>query len=334
MPSASTGSKSSNVLLGLAALAGIALLTGAAGHVAERRHPPAGRFLEIDGVRLHYLEAGEGPPVVLLHGNGASANDFVGCGLFQALAARHRVIAFDRPGFGFSERPRPGMWPAERQAQLLAHACQVLGVEDPVVLGHSWGTQVALALAMEPESDVRGLVLVSGYYFPTLRLDAPLLGSPRLPLIGDAMRYTVSALLARAMLPGMLRQMFHPRPVAPEFLAAVPKAMMLRPWQLRASAEASWLMPGNARRLAEHYGELRIPVEIFAGTADRVADQHEQSGRLHRVLADSTLHLLPGEGHMLHYGSVESIARAVERLSPIPQYRGSAPMVEAHAGAS
>lgn len=308
-------SRYSNTLLGLAALAGIALWTGVAGRAAERRFPPTGRFLEVDGVRLHYLEGGEGPAVVLLHGNGANANDFIGCGLFQALAGRHRVIAFDRPGFGFSERPRPGMWPAERQAQLLARACRMLGVEDPVVVGHSWGTQVALALALEPESDARGLVLVSGYYFPTLRIDAPLLGAPRLPLIGDAMRYTVSALLARAMLPGLLRHMFHPRPVAPEFLSAVPKAMMLRPWQLRASAEASWLMPGNARRLAARYAELALPVEIFAGTADRVADQHEQSGRLHRSLTDSRLHLLPGEGHMLHYGSAGSIARAVDRLS-------------------
>lgn len=321
MPSVIKDSRLSTVL-GLAALAATAMWTASAGRRAERRFPPKGHFIEIDGVRLHYLEAGEGPTVVLLHGNGANANDFIGCGLFQLLSVDHRVIAFDRPGFGFSERPRDGMWPAERQAQLLVKAFRSLGADNPVVVAHSWGTQVALALGFEPDADVRGLVLVSGYYFPTLRLDTPLLGAPRLPLIGDAMRYTVSALLARAILPTMLRQMFHPRPVAPEFLSAVPTAIMLRPWQLRASAEASWLMPRNARKLAERYPALTTPVEIFAGSQDRVANQRKQSERLHSALPHSTLHLLPDEGHMLHYSSARSIARAVGRLSRRPNPAG------------
>ncbi|WP_332673812.1 alpha/beta fold hydrolase [Aromatoleum sp.] len=315
-----------------AALAGTALLTWTSGRRAEKRHPPTGRFVDVDGQRLHYLEAGTGAPVVLLHGNGASAADFIGCGLFERLAARHRVIAFDRPGFGHSERPRrAGTWPAERQAALLAHALRRVGLADAVIVGHSLGTQVALALAFEPDAGVRGLVLVSGYYYPTLRLDVPLLATPRLPVIGDAMRYTVSAVLARALLPAMLRQMFHPRPVAPEFGAAVPASMIVRPWQLRAAAEESWLMRGNAKRLAPHYRALSLPVEIFAGTADRVVRQEDQSRKLHEELPHNTLHLLPGEGHMLHYAAPAAIARAVDRISAAeaPSGRPAQPDVRA-----
>jgi hypothetical protein len=65
----------------------------------EREHPPSGRFITVDGVRLHYLEKGEGPPVVLIHGNVVTAEDFVLSGVFDRLARNHRVIAFDRPGF-------------------------------------------------------------------------------------------------------------------------------------------------------------------------------------------------------------------------------------------
>jgi alpha-beta hydrolase superfamily lysophospholipase len=72
---------------------------------AEREYPPAGRFVTVDGVRLHYIEKGEGSPVVLLHGNVVTAEDFDTSGVLDLLARRHRVIAFDRPGFGYSERP-------------------------------------------------------------------------------------------------------------------------------------------------------------------------------------------------------------------------------------
>lgn len=311
------------VVLGVvAALAATALWARESARRAEVRFPPAGRFVDVEGVRLHYLELGDGPPVVLLHGNGTTSADFIGCGLAPALAHRHRVIAFDRPGFGYSERPRRGLWPAPRQAELIARACRALGVEQPVVLGHSWGTQVALAMALERGAALRGLVLVSGHYFPTFRPDALLLAAPRLPVLGDVMRYTVSAVLARAMLPGMLRQMFHPRPVAPEFREAVHAPLMLRPWQLRAAAEAAWLMARNAEHLSAHYHRINVPVEIFAGVEDRVVDQADQAPRLDELLPDSHLHFVPEEGHMLHYTQQAAIEQAVARL-----IRGEAPLV-------
>ena len=79
---------------------------------AEREHPPTGRFVTVDGVRLHYIEKGEGPPVVLLHGNVVTAEDFRTSGVLELLARRHRVIAFDRPGFGYSDRPHGSAWSA------------------------------------------------------------------------------------------------------------------------------------------------------------------------------------------------------------------------------
>src|SRR5215203_5762483 len=74
-------------------------------------HPP-GRFVEVDGLRVHYFVKGKGRPVVLIHGNGTMAEDFVICGLVDQLAKRYRVIAVDRPGFGHTERPRHRVWTA------------------------------------------------------------------------------------------------------------------------------------------------------------------------------------------------------------------------------
>ena len=282
---------------------------------AEQQFPPAGNFVETDGVRLHYIERGSGPAVLLLHGNGTRAEDFIGCGLMDRLAARYRVIAFDRPGFGFSKRPRDRKWTPAAQAQLFNKACAAIGAERPIVVGHSFGTLVALALALDRESLVRGLVLVSGYYFPTLRLDSLLSAAPATPILGDVMRYTVSPLLGKLMMRPILRNEFSPREIDPRFPGAVPQSLMLRPWQLKAAADEGALMVPAAAELSKHYKELAVPVEIFAGVADKHARQDKQSVRLHEEIPRSTLHMIPGEGHMLHYGMSAEIAQAVDRIA-------------------
>ena len=81
-----------------AALGGLAIWVAHKAREAEGASPPRGKFLTVDGIRVHYLELGEGPPVVLLHGNMLRAEDFVASGLLGELAKNHRVIALDRPG--------------------------------------------------------------------------------------------------------------------------------------------------------------------------------------------------------------------------------------------
>jgi len=111
---------------------------------AERRHPLIGRFLDEDGVRLHYIERGQGEPLVLIHGNGTMIQDFIVSGLVDQLAERYRVIVIDRPGYGYSSRPGQ-VWTPNAHAQLFRKALAQLGIEHATVYGHSWGTLVAVA---------------------------------------------------------------------------------------------------------------------------------------------------------------------------------------------
>jgi pimeloyl-ACP methyl ester carboxylesterase len=262
-------------------------------------------------VRLHYIERGEGPAVVLLHGNAVRLEDFMASGIVERLAAHHRVIAFDRPGFGYSERPRDRLWTANAQAAVIQRALVRLGVEQPIVLGHSWGTLVALGLALQAPAAVRKLVLVSGYYFPTPRLDVLLASPPAIPIIGDAMRYTVDAILARMLLGRTVKVMFSPMPVPPEFMELLGREMLLRPSQMRANAEDAAFMIPSVATLRKHYSELRIPAVILAGDADRVIDPDAHSRRLHGELRNSELRIVPGVGHMLHHAIPDALVEAV-----------------------
>ena len=301
-------------LLALAfALAAVALYAVLQARAAERKTPPIGRFINVDGVRLHYIEQGQGDPVVLIHGNGTLIQDFTVCGLVDGLSGHHRVIVFDRPGFGYSTRPRSRIWTPLAQAEVLQKALDQLGVEQPVVLGHSWGTLVAVALALQFPSRVRGLVLTSGYYFPTARLDVPLLSPPAIPVIGDIMRYTVSPLLGRLLLPRIIRRLFEPAPVPERFDRLFPKEMMLRPSQLRAAAADTALMIPAATELQVRYRELKMPTVIVTGADDKITDVGRQSERLYKAIPQSRFVALRGFGHMVHHLAPDEVMKAVER---------------------
>ncbi|KXU83858.1 hydrolase [Paraburkholderia monticola] len=282
---------------------------------AERDNPPLGGFVEVDGTRLHFIDKGKGPAVVLLHGNTVQLQDFIGCGLIDRLAQHHRVIAFDRPGFGHSERPRDRLWTAQAQAAVIRHALLQLDVTQPVVVGHSWGALVALGLATEFPKDVRGLVLISGYYYPSARMDVALATPVALPLLGDALRYTVSPLTGRVMLRRSVEAMFAPAPMPDRFFDVVPREMLLRPVQIRAAAEDAAFMIPSAAHCCAHYATLKMPVSIFAGDGDKVVAPEAQSVRLHRDLPHSDLTVRPGAGHMVHYALTEEITNAVDRMS-------------------
>lgn len=280
----------------------------------EGRHPPQGAFVEIDGVRLHYRDRGEGSPIVLVHGNAVSGDDWDTSGVAGVLSRTHRVVIFDRPGFGYSERPRGRLWTPARQAELLHGAWRQLGIERPVLVGHSLGTIVALALAERHPADVGGLVLLSGYYFPTPRPDVLLALAGALPLLGDILRYTISPLLGWLAMPLLKWAMFSPARVPARFEAEYSPAMALRPSQIRAASVDGALMIPSAAALRGRYQNVIPPVVILAGDGDKIVFKRN-SERLHNSIPGSVLEIVGGSGHMIHHLAPRQVAEAVERVA-------------------
>jgi pimeloyl-ACP methyl ester carboxylesterase len=299
-----------------AAVGAAALYTARKTREAERKHPPVGRFLDVDGVRLHYIERGTGEPLALVHGNGTVIQDFTINGLVDRLSERYRVIVIERPGYGYSTRPRH-LWTPRAHATLYEHALHQLGVEQAIVLGHSWGTMVAVSLALQAPTLVRSLVLLSGYYFPTARMDVVLSSPNAVPVIGDVLRHTIAPPLSRLMLPGGIRAMFAPAPVPERFERLFPKELMLRPIQLRASAEDAALMTPAVMELEQHYRDLKLPVVILTGGNDQIADVGRQSRRLHEEIPQSELIVLPGLGHMVHHLAPDQVIKAIDRAGAL-----------------
>jgi pimeloyl-ACP methyl ester carboxylesterase len=278
---------------------------------AERGSPPLGRIVEIDGVRMHYLDRGEGTPLVMLHGNGSMLQELRLSGLYELATARYRVIVPDRPGYGHSSRPRRRWWGPRSQAALLRALIARIGVERPILFGHSFGALVALAFALDYPAETRGVVLASGYYFPTPRLDVPFMAFPALPLLGDLARHTVSPLIARALWPHMLKVLFSPAPV-PRYFQLFPTWMALRPSQLRAAAEEAALLVPSALGMRHQYGEVDVPTVIVAGAQDRYVDPSRHSIALAGRIVAAELIVSPRAGHMVHHVDPRRVLHAIE----------------------
>lgn len=295
----------------IGALIAAALFNQSRAKKAEQDNPPIGNFINVDGVRLHYIERGSGEPLVLLHGNGSMIQDFESSGLVDVAAQDFRVIVFDRPGFGHSDRPRNVVWTPDAQAQLIKRALDQLGVSHAIVLGHSWGASIAVAMGLKFPDLVRGLVLASGYYYPTLRPDVVAMSAPAIPGVGDVLGNTLSPIISRLMWPFMISNIFSPAEVPRKF-ERFPKEMALRPSQLRASAGESALMIPDAFHFRNRYRDLKMPVVIIAGEKDKLVDIDEQSARLHSEITQSKFHRIPAAGHMIHQTGTRQVMSAIQ----------------------
>lgn len=124
------------------------------------------------------------------------------------------------------------------------------------------------------------------------------------------------ALLGLAILPILLRKLFQPRQIPAIFHQEFPKALLLRPGQLRAAAEESALMIPAAAGLSAVYPTIACPVAIIAGKDDAIVEP-QQATRLHAVLPLSTVASVPGVGHMLHHFAPADVVRAVQAVAAL-----------------
>jgi pimeloyl-ACP methyl ester carboxylesterase len=182
------------------------------------------------------------------------------------------------------------------------------------VVGHSWGAIVALSLAARHPADTAGLVLLSGYYFWTLRPDVLLVTAGAIPVLGDIVRYTVSPWLGRLLMPLLKRSMFSPAPVTARFKREYSDAMALRPSQVRATSVDGALMIPGALRMRHHYDDLRMPAAIVAGAGDKVV-RKRSAERLQASIPGSVLRIVKGAGHMVHHSAPGQVVEAIRLIA-------------------
>ncbi len=132
-------------------------------HAGPLPNPPAdATFVNVDGIHVRYIDQGQGPAVVLIHGYSSSLDLWRPTA--RALAKRHRVLAIDLKGFGWTSRP-PGDYSPAAEARLAWHVLDARGVKKVALVGHSWGASVVMAMVLQHPERVTRVALYSGYVY-------------------------------------------------------------------------------------------------------------------------------------------------------------------------
>ena len=279
---------------------------------ADREYPPIGKFVDLGGQRVHFWEAGRGQPLILVHGASGNLRDWT-FSIAPELAKTHRVIAFDRPGFGYSDRDRERGWDPAVQARTLYAASKKIGVENAIVVGHSWGGALALSWAQQFPEDTGGIIPVSGVTLPykgvarifsALGLDGVVVGA-----------YTsyMRRVAARGGIDRFVARVFRPLEPPPGYLSYVGAPLALRDATAAANGEDIRYVNDALIRMAPDYPHLKPKVSIIHGREDFIDASHH-AVPLARMIPGARLHLLPGVGHMAHHAGVDAIRDAAQSM--------------------
>lgn len=261
-----------NVLLALIVLLlALKIVTDVLVSRAEKKYPPD-ETVVVEGVKLNYVRAGNGRPVVFFHGSGGYLQHFTLSPLFDAITANYQAIFFDRPGLGYSEKPANEAPTLAVQARLLHGALQELGVTRPILVGQSRGGSVALAYALAYPDDVAGIVLVGTPPYPRERHEDYFDVIARMPVVGDLTLKTVYVPVGHYLVaPSILEQRvkgFSPLTDVPTTFYDLTLEIGLRPTHLKASAVENNIIPLELEALSQRLGEIAVPVTIIAGALD------------------------------------------------------------------
>lgn len=270
--------------------------------------PKDATFVNLDGTRVHYVDEGSGPPVVLIHGFASSIGAWTG--VRKALRADHRVIALDLKGFGYTDRPE-GDYSPEAQAALVLALLDERGVEGPVsVVAHSWGSSVALQMALIDPDRVDRIALYDAWVYedqlPTFFIWARADGLGE-ALIGAFYDERPDEKIAVA---------FHDRSYVTEALIETVEDQLSRP-----GTKAAALAAIRGQRFAEaerRYRTIDKQVLLLWGREDRVTTL-EYGERLSKDLPRAKLNVYPQCGHFPMIEAVRPSTRdLVEFLAPAP----------------
>jgi pimeloyl-ACP methyl ester carboxylesterase len=303
------------LFLAIAALClGLKLYTDWLVRRAEARYPPH-QFVTVEGLQLHYVAAGSGRPVVFIAGRNGKVQDFTLSPLFDPVTAEYHAIFIDRPGLGYSERPKDEAATPEVQARLIHGALIQLEIEKPILVGQSRGGAIALQYALDYPDDLSGVVLLGSSPYPH-EISDPIFdtieGIVTTPIIGDFVLHTVYVPIARQVMAPFLEayiEYFAPLDEVPSSYYNTSIDLALRPSMVKSDAEEEQVISSSLEKLCARFDQVTVPVVIVAGTLDTYAI--EQAPTLDDDIPDSEVIVVENAHHFFWFPYPDEVTAAI-----------------------
>ena len=245
--------------------------------------------------------------------------------MYGPLSSRYCGFAFDRPGHGHSDRPNHRDITVDVQAQMLHTALEELNVEQPILVGHSWGGALALAYALEFQEDVAGLVLLAPAVYEGDDGVSFLTKLPALPFIGDLINFLFTPLLGASVVREDLQKAFSPDPVPKHYLRHV-LTEWTRPKKVKWYSVDDTLLNSSLPKFTPRYSEIHVPVAIVTGDSDLIVPAKENAHRLYDALPNSELVILQKTGHQIPFTRTEAVVNAIDRVAAKTATLGFSPV--------
>ncbi|MEZ5871065.1 MAG: alpha/beta hydrolase [Nitratireductor sp.] len=286
----------------------------------EAQFPPIGKFVTVNGSRLHYVEVEPGadadlPVLLFLHGASGNARELMGA-FAEPLKGRARMIFVDRPGAGYSDRGKDADRMPETQADYFSGLLRQLGIEKAIIVGHSLGGGMAAAFALRHPGQVAGLVFIAAATHPWPGGDIDwTYDVANIPVVGWLFAHLVVAPAGSLKYTGALRHVFTPDKVPADYASLSGTRLVLRPANFLANARDVGSFWESTKRLSPLYPSITAPTVIISGDGDEIVLEHVHSDGLNRDIKGSRLIWLKGAGHMPTYTRTGEIIAEIERLA-------------------
>ena len=295
---------------------GLALFSGATAKRIEAAVPQDGEIIAVGRDRIHYVDKGAGPPILMIHGLGAQLRSFAGA-LVDDLARDHRVVLVDRPGSGYSVRGAGVSARLAVQAETMAEFIRALGLERPLVVGHSLGGALALTLAINYPDLLGGLALIAPLTQAQTLDDVPPAFKGlviRSPTMRRVLSWTVATPLGMLTAEKALREIFAPEPVPADFGTAGGGLLAMRPNNFYATSSDLMALEGELEGIVPSYPSLTIPVSILYPRSDNLLDPSLHGERTAGEIPGAEIELVEG-GHMIPFTQPEITARWIRKAA-------------------
>ncbi len=248
------------------------------------------RFVDLDGVRVHYQEKGNGTPLVLVHGYTAST--YAWKDVFEPLAQHYHVVALDLKGFGFSGKP-DGDYTRRAQSELVIKLMDHLSIDRAILCGNSMGGEVSLNAARYHPERVRALILVDSGGVTVSNSGSVSPGFAQWPVIGPTV--TALALTTDSLVrDGLRKSYFDDAKVTDEMVASY-----YRPLKTSGGQRAAFLARRQASQqpIEPEISKISQPTLILWGADDELIPV-EAGRKLNSLIAGSRLAVLDHCGHV------------------------------------
>ena len=270
-----------------------------------------GKYIEISGIKVRYNQIGKGQDILFIHGVPGSIEDWEP--VISSLSSNYRVTVYDRPGHGYSSAEKIG-YNLEHNANIALGLINELHLKNAIVVGHSYGGSVIMALAVRNPHQIKAFIPVAGATYLIEDIE-PIFSLIRIPIIGRGFAAVASSFIGPAMIKDGLNEAFHPNEdIIPEGFIDTRVKIWLQTKVLVSTAREELNLNSDLEKIIPDYGNISKKFFIIHGDNDLSVPKGD-SLKLHKIIRNSKLLILSNTGHQVQYARPDILIRTINEVA-------------------